>query len=241
MLGEAARGLRARAGALCRGDGLALARSVGADVLRTEGFYGHLVGAGVDLSRPEMWDQLTLLHSRAGWLFDGDGVRFTVESRGDNVNAEATLRRPGNRALLVWDEKTHQDTVLVSWPPGNPAVDRFEIALSLGAAGRLCATTGEVAAYAAELGFAAPALPAQADGPLHVLLVEPTITFPFAGIRVDTGGRALDASGEPVTGLFVAGADVGGVYAEGYAGGLALAGTFALRAMRTLGFLTGRE
>jgi succinate dehydrogenase/fumarate reductase flavoprotein subunit len=237
MLGEPARDLRARAGAMCLGDGLLLACGAGADGLRGESFYGHLVGAGVDLGRPELWDQLTLLHSRAGWLFGRDGRRFTEESRGDNVNAEATLRQPGKRALLVWDEKTHVNTVLVSWPPGNPAVDRFEVALSLGATGRLCAGPDEVTRYAKELGFAAPVLPPEASGPLHALLVEPTITFPYAGIRGDSGARALDTSGVPVAGLFVAGADLGGVYAEGYAGGLALAGTFALRAMRTAGFL----
>ena len=237
MLGEATRNLRARSGDLCRGDGLALARGAGAAGLSAEGFYGHLVGAGVDLGRPELWDQLTLLHSRAGWLFGRDGARFTAESRGDNINAEATSRQPGHRALLVWDEKTHADTVLVSWPPGNPAVDRFKVALGLGATGRLCTGPDEAVRYAQELGFAAPALPAEAAGVLRLLLVEPTITFPYAGIRADSHARALDASGAPVAGLFVAGADLGGVYAEGYAGGLALAGTFGLRAMRTFGVL----
>ena len=236
MLGGIARDMRARSGAHCQGDGLVLARSAGAAEIRTEGFYGHLIGAGVDLSRPEMWDQLTLLHSRAGLLFDHDGLRFTEESRGDNVNAEATLRRPGARALLVWDEKTHQDAVLVSWPPGNPAVDRFEVAVELGAEGRLCTSTDDVARYAGELGFAAPQLPDDlADGPLRALLVEPAITFPYAGIRVGPEGRVLDEAGAPVGGLFAAGADVGGVYAEGYAGGLSLAGTYAMRAVRTLG------
>ena len=238
MLGGLAAGMRARCGAQCRGDGLVLARAAGAGEVRTQGFYGHLVGAGVDLARPELWDQLTLLHSRAGLLFDRDGRRFTEESRGDNVNAEATLRRPGARALLVWDEKTHQDAVLVSWPPGNPAVDRFEVAVRLGAEGRRCAGAAELGRYAEELGFAAPGLPDDlADGSLWALLVEPAITFPYAGIRVDPGGRVLDSGGAPVGGLFAAGADIGGVYAEGYAGGLSLAGAYAMRVLRTLGLL----
>ena len=53
---------------------------------------------------------------------------------------------------------------------------------------------------------------------------------------VDAQARALQASGAPVDGLLVAGADVGNVYREGYAGGLALALTFGLRAVATAGW-----
>jgi predicted oxidoreductase len=73
-------------------------------------------------------------------------------------------------------------------------------------------------------------------GPFYVLEVDSAITFTFCGLSVDDQARALDPFGAPIRGLFVAGADVGNAYRRGYAGGLALAATFAFRAMRSAGF-----
>ena len=42
--------------------------------------------------------------------------------------------------------------------------------------------------------------------------------------------QGIDPAGVPVPGLFAAGADAGNVFRAGYAGGLALAGTFGFRA-----------
>ena len=60
--------------------------------------------------------------------------------------------------------------------------------------------------------------------------MQPAITFTFGGLRGDTGGRALDQNGEPVPGLFVAGADLGGLQETGYVGGLVLGLVFGPRA-----------
>jgi len=234
LISAGARDMRARC-ADCHGVGLQLARGAGAGTVTGRGFYGHLVGAGVDLSRPEIWDQLTLLHSRAGWLYNTAGERFTDESEGDNISAEAVAAQPGMRALLVWDDVAHRETVLVAWPAGNSAVDRFEVAVALGAPGRPCGSEAEVAAFAAEQGFGTPTLPdGRREGPYRALVVEPAITFPFAGIRIDPGARVLDETGVPIPGLFAAGVDVGGVYARGYGGGLSLGGTTGLRAARSM-------
>ena len=43
----------------------------------------------------------------------------------------------------------------------------------------------------------------------------------------------LDESGAPIPGLFAAGADIGGIYNGGYAGGLALACVYGMTAART--------
>ena len=66
--------------------------------------------------------------------------------------------------------------------------------------------------------------------PYYAIAVTPGITFTLGGIRVDGDGRALDTSGLPVPGLYVAGVDVGGVHNESYGGGLCLGLVFGRRA-----------
>lgn len=69
-----------------------------------------------------------------------------------------------------------------------------------------------------------------------VLEVDSAITFTFCGLWVDDQACALDPHGAVIKGLYAAGADVGNAFRHGYAGGLALAATFAFRAMRSAGF-----
>jgi hypothetical protein len=72
--------------------------------------------------------------------------------------------------------------------------------------------------------------------PFRILVVQPGITFSHGGIWIDTAGRALNTVGQPIPGLLVAGADAGNIFRRGYAGGLALALTTGLNAMKTAGF-----
>lgn len=58
-------------------------------------------------------------------------------------------------------------------------------------------------------------------------------TATHGGLRIDGDAQVLDERGHPVPGLLAAGADAGGVYATGYAGGLAMAAAFGLRAVAT--------
>lgn len=69
--------------------------------------------------------------------------------------------------------------------------------------------------------------------PIYVVEVVPAITFTFGGLKVDEDAHVLDESGHPIPGLFAAGADAGGVYVRAYAGGLAAALVFGLRAAQT--------
>jgi succinate dehydrogenase/fumarate reductase flavoprotein subunit len=257
LVHPAAATMRARCAPFCLGDGLRLVRRVGAAATEPAGFYGHLVGAGVDLSDPERWDNFTLLHSRQAVLLDRFGLRITDETLGDNVNAEAALLA-GRRGLLVWDEAVHQEVLLVSWPPGYAAIDKFDVALRAGGSGARCDDLDQLCAFAESHGFEGKqAVTTLVDfdaqvaagrhgerygvsrAPFYALLVEPAITFPYAGIACDAHARVLDHSGVPIKGLLAAGVDIGSVFGGGYAGGLALASTFARRAMKTAGIIGG--
>ena len=60
--------------------------------------------------------------------------------------------------------------------------------------------------------------------------VVPAVTMTFGGIEVDDEGRAIDADGSPIAGLYVAGGDTSDVYHRGYAGGLCAAAVTGRRA-----------
>ena len=70
---------------------------------------------------------------------------------------------------------------------------------------------------------APPASLLEGKGPFFAMEVQPSITFTYGGISMDTKGQVLTADKAPVPGLLVAGVDGGGFSNLGYAGGLALA------------------
>jgi hypothetical protein len=72
-----------------------------------------------------------------------------------------------------------------------------------------------------------------AEPPFYVLDAQPAISFTQVGVLVDTSARALDADGRPIPGLLVAGADTGGTFVRGYAGGLAMSLVLGLKAAET--------
>ena len=67
----------------------------------------------------------------------------------------------------------------------------------------------------------APSARAPQDGPFHALMVQPSITFTFGGLPITTDAEVLDTDARTIPGFFAAGADIGGLSNEGYAGGLA--------------------
>ncbi|MDQ3700609.1 MAG: FAD-binding protein, partial [Chloroflexota bacterium] len=68
--------------------------------------------------------------------------------------------------------------------------------------------------------------------PYYAMHLVVGITFTYGGICIDAQAQALNAAGEPIAGLFVAGADAGGVYTRGYTGGLVLGLAFGRLAGR---------
>ena len=69
--------------------------------------------------------------------------------------------------------------------------------------------------------------------PYYVIETQPAVTVTFAGVRIDRDAHVLEAEDRPIPGLYAAGADAGGIYSRAYAGGIAAALTFGLRAARS--------
>lgn len=228
---------------------------------KNPGFYGHLVSSPACLDNPSLFTRLSQYHSDFSLLFNEAGDRFTDESQGDFRSSEMLVFESNARGLLVWDEHVQKEHVLKSFVLGAEAEDRLEVALKFGAQGIKVNTLGELENPVSAWGFDSKAVlrsievynrsvlespeklrPHRAydlrpldQPPYYALVVEPAITFTHGGLRVDSHARALNRQGRPIPGLLVAGADAGNVFKGGYAGGLALALTFALRAIRTAG------
>jgi len=252
-LGSNGAGLAVRSNRASDGHGMKLGRSVGAALSRhMSGWYGHTIPYPVELPLAP-GDYLPLAQfflSPRALLLDTEGRRFTDESLGYYLNAQAVAALPAARALLLFDEhlrRTDSDRY---------GVDRVDFARRRGARvasaghweelGREVESWGYRNAAAGALAFdhalmrGEPLSPPRrgnrgrlATPPFFAMEVQPAVTFTHGGLRIDGNARVLDETGQPVPGLLAAGADAGGTYHQAYAGGLAMAAVFGLAAART--------
>lgn len=248
------------------GDGLRAARAAGAGgTTAMHSFYGHLLPFPLDRFESEDFLPLTQYHSSHSVLVDQDGERFVDESLGDEIANQALLERPEARGVLIFDAAVRASHGAAAPFPGVAAVDRFEAARANGARTATASSLDELVdvvagwgidgealhrtlmAYAAAAsdktpragGVTMPEAPTvPTEAPFHAVEVRPSITFTFGGLSVSTTGQVLDPDGVPVSGLFAAGVDVGGISNGGYAGGLApsyITGRWAGTAAATAG------
>jgi succinate dehydrogenase/fumarate reductase flavoprotein subunit len=227
---------------------LRLGLSAGADTrLPGAGFYGHLIPSRIAYDAPHEFTMLTFYHSEHGVLLNLDGERFCDETEGDHLSTLAVLEQREARALLVTDQRAHDEWMLTPYVEGVEALDKFALAYRRGARCATAESLDEFAELPEEWGYAGGRVhrslvdfneqaatgtqspprrrdPAPlVDPPYYVIEVIPAITNTFEGLRTDVEGRVQDASGEPIDGLYAAGADAGGTYYRAYAGGLATA------------------
>jgi succinate dehydrogenase/fumarate reductase flavoprotein subunit len=241
------------------GDGLRLALDAGAAVSSgLASFYGHLMPAPPAKIEPGAFRRLSQFYSYHTIAINRDGRRFADESLGDNHVALRLAREPGATAFLVFDSRNHRDQVSQPFVNDAVAVDPLigvrEVggvvveADSLETLAKQLADGWRLSRHRTEQTFAAYAAAADAgsdagldvprSGNLHLLReppffavpVRPGITFTGGGVRVGRECQARHLDGHVIPGLYVAGADVGGISVEGYAGGLAAALTTGLRA-----------
>ena len=254
-----ARDMLLRANKYSKGDGLRLGLAVGAAFGPDHaGFYGHVVASSVPYDNPYEFTDLTFYHSEHGVLLNLAGRRFCDETIGDHVSPLALIEQPEARALLVYDQRVHDDWMMQPYVEGIEPIDKFQLAYRRGARCAIAEELEEFGELPDEWDFPGPAVlesliefnrqceagnpePARkrdatplTQPPFYVIEVVPAITMTFAGLLIDRDARVLDEQRNPIPGLLAAGGDSGGVYVQGgYAGGLANALTFGLRAART--------
>jgi succinate dehydrogenase/fumarate reductase flavoprotein subunit len=253
-----ARSIPVRANRYSAGDGLRLGTAVGAVFGRENaGFYGHLVPSHVPArDAHELWE-VTFYHSEHGVLLNLAGERFVDETVGDHLNTLAVLDQAEARALLVCDQRVHDEWMMRPYVEGVEPIDRFALAYRRGARCAVADDLEEFEHLPDEWGYDGGAVrrslegfnaqcvgggpepprrldaAALVDPPYYVIELIPAITFTFGGLLVDAQARVLDASGSPIPGLLAAGADIGGLWVRAYAGGAATALVFGLQAADT--------
>ena len=241
------------------GVGLRLARQAGAAFGKDDaGFYGHLVLADVPLDDPMQFANQTLYYSEHALLFNRRGERFIDETIGDHLSAIAAVEQPDARVLVVADQRVREEWMLGEYVEGITPVDRFELCRRRGGRYALADSLEDFTYLPEDWGYPGEAIAAGIEGfnaaaragqplqpgrrfdplpldqpPYYVVEAQAAITFTFGGILVDDQARALDIHGRPVPGLLAAGADAGGLFVRAYAGGLAAAAVFGLRAAET--------
>jgi succinate dehydrogenase/fumarate reductase flavoprotein subunit len=252
FFGASANTLLHRSNPWSSGDGLRLGLSVGAGITEImDSYYGHLVATPI----PTFANNLDFVkYARAfsihGVLVNLEGSRFVDEWRGDHFNSQAADDQPEGRVVLVFDEETRQGPARTAPAVGMEAYDQVADSIAVGAHLARADDLPGLAAAIAEWGYRAVDLDAAVAehrtdalaagqrplgaGPYYAAEVRPAISFTEGGLRIDSVARVLDTTGAPIPGLLAAGADAGGTYNGGYAGGLANASVFGYRAAGTV-------
>ena len=136
------------------GDGLRLGLSVGAAFGPPDaGFYGHLIPSKVAYSDPYEFTDLTFYHSEHGVLLNLEGRRFCDETVGDHLSTLYVLEQPEARALLVYDQRVHDEWMMAPYVKGVEPLDKFQLAYRRGPgprwrtrsrSSRCCRTSGDI-------------------------------------------------------------------------------------------------
>jgi succinate dehydrogenase/fumarate reductase flavoprotein subunit len=247
-----------RANVHSTGDGMRLGQSAGAGIgPPNAGFYGHLIPSRIPYTDPHEFTDLSFYHSEHGILVNLGGRRFCDETIGDHLNTMEVMEQPQARALLITDQRVHEQWMMAEYVKGAEPLDRFKLAYKRGARAAIADEIDEFEALPEEWGYPgevvratlkefneqcvdgspSPARKLDAeplvDPPYYVIEVIPAITFPFSGLTIDDQARVLGVDGTPIPGLLAAGADAGGVFHRAYAGGLCTALVFGLQAATT--------
>ena len=218
-----------RSNPFSRGDGLRLGLAAGATTAgRADAFYGHLIAEPAADFGPADFQRLAMKFSPDGILLNLRGTRFTDESA-DHLNNQEVARQPEGRAVLVVDSRVRERNATL-------IADAHARGAHVVCAAELEDLAGPLGSWGYDGDTAVKSLRDKrgwgAGGPpWWAIEVRAAVTFTNFGLRVDEDGRVQRAGG-PVPGLLAAGADMGGVYAGGYAGGLSLAGVFGYRAAK---------
>ena len=247
------------------GAGLRMAVAVGAGLVGTDRFYGHVLCRDAR-HNDQVWPYPEVdAIATAGLVVDGSGRRIVDEGRSGVYLANALAAFPAETRLhAVFDQAIWDGPGRSARIPANPLLEQ---------AGGTVVRADTVAALAEKIGLPAGALQATIEGynaalaaggleglavprssrieplriaaaPYMAIPVCPGITYTMGGVAIDGQAQVLDGAGQPIPGLLAAGSTTGGL--EGgrnavYIGGLVKAGVFGLVAAERVAALQNKS
>ena len=247
--------IRQRNAQTAKGDGLIMAREVGAKLVGMDHFYGHLLIQDA-MTNDDLWpfpimDELCV----AGLIVNAQGERFVDEGLGGVylANHLAALEDPLS-TTVIFDQSIWDGPGKAFITPANPLIVQNggtvhtsqtleELAGKVGIdANRLTKT---VAAYNAAVSAGTleqlnPTRSAKThsampiiNAPFYAVRLAPGITYTMGGIAIDEHSRVLNSAEDPIMGLYAAGCATGGLEGGpqvGYVGGLSKSSVTGFRA-----------
>jgi len=237
------------------GDGMRMARAMGAQFSELKYFYGHMLSRD-SFTNDKVWPypQLDELGT-VGIVVNDAGERFVDEGQG-GVFVANTIARLAN-PLSTWailDNAIWEGPGRTARIPANPqlanaggtiikAVSIQELAGKTGVAAEALERTVKAYNDAVASGNTArlsptrsaqPIVPSPiAKPPYFAVPLCAGMTYTFGGIFTDGDGRVMSTRGAPIEGLYAVGATTGGLEGGsggGYVGGLIKGVTFGMRA-----------
>lgn len=238
------------------GDGLRMARAMGAQLSELKYFYGHMLSRD-SFTNDKVWPypQLDELGT-VGIVVNDAGERFVDEGLG-GVFVANTIARLAN-PLSTWailDHAIWEGPGRTARIPANPqlanaggtiikAASLAELAAKTGIAAERLELTVTAYNQALASGQASTLSPSRsvqpivpspiAKPPYYAVPLCAGMTYTFGGIFTDGDGRVMSTRGAPIAGLYAVGATTGGLEGGssggGYVGGLIKGITFGMRA-----------
>jgi flavocytochrome c len=218
------------------GDGIKMAHKTGASLVNMGGMTGLHIAA-VSPKNTASGNPFTAVPFCIA--INKEGKRFVDESKGYVVVGKATMKQPGQKVALVFDEEIKKT------PAGSANVKLFqglgievfetetieELAAKIGAPPAALKLTIDEFNNAVKDGKALGIKPPK-EALGHKIMTPkfyafyplvPGITQTFGGIKVNTNAQVLEPDGRVIPGLYAAGECVGGLFYNDYIGGGSLA------------------
>ena len=218
------------------GDGIKMAHKAGALLVNMGGMTGLHIAA-VSPKNPAAGNPFVVLPFCIS--VNREGKRFVDESKGYVVVGKATMKQPGQKVALVFDEeikKTPAGAATIKLFQGI-GIEVFEAETIEGLAPKIGVPPAALKLSIDEfnnavkdgkaLGIKPPkeALANKIVTPKFYAIypLVPGITQTFGGIKVNTNAQVLEPDGRVIPGLYAAGECVGGLFYDDYIGGGSLA------------------
>ena len=210
------------------GDGILMAVEVGADLVDIDQIQLH--------PTVEQSTSMLITESVRGdgaILVNQEGKRFTNELLTRDVVSAAELEQPGSYAYIIFDQhlrdglKAIEKYVSTGITVQADTIEGLAELIGVDPA-TLAETLKNWNQYVAdqkdpEFGRESGMDADLSQAPYYAIKIAPGIHHTMGGVRINTSTQVLDASGEPIPGLFAAGEVTGGVHGGNRIGGNAVA------------------